>query len=80
MDSWLKNLSDEQIDFICNELRFSKEDLYSMDEDMLYDKVYDPMCDIEIAEIPSDDSEETEHCRNVSEIVTVMGNKYAVEE
>ena len=47
---------------------------------MLYDKVYDPMCDIEIAEIPSDDSEETEHCRNVSEIVTVMGNKFAVEE
>ena len=76
----MKNLSDEQIDFICNELRFSKEDLYSMDEDMLYDKVYDPMCDIEIAEIPSDDSEETEHCRNVSEIVTVMGNKFAVEE
>ena len=80
MDSWLNNLSDEQIDFICNELRFSKEDLYSMDEDMLYDKVYDPMCDIEIGEIPSDDSEETEHCRNVSEIVTVMGNKFAVEE
>lgn len=47
---------------------------------MLYDKVYDPMCDIEIAEIPSDDSEETEHCRKVSEIVTVMGNKFAVEE
>ena len=46
----------------------------------MYDHVYDVMCDIELAEIPDDDSEESERCAMASDIVTELGNALAKEQ
>jgi len=76
-----KELSDAQIQFICEECEITKDDLFHMDEDTLYDAVYDTMCEIEIAEIPSSDDEpESERCIMASDIVTLLGNALAKSE
>lgn len=80
MRETLKELRPELIDFICSECGLSKDELFAMDDDQLYDKVYDPMCDIEMAEIPLDNSPETEHCKKASEIVTILGNTLAEDD
>lgn len=80
MSDSLKDLSKKQISFICSECRLTKEELFALNEDDLYDKVYDVMCDIEIAEIPLDDTPETEHCKMASDLVTILGNTIEVEE
>ena len=81
MKQALDQLTAEQIDFICAECKISKEELLSFDEDELYDRVYDVMCDIEMAEIPdSDEEEECEHCKMASSIVTELGNALAEEQ
>lgn len=49
----LNKLTGEQIQFICQECSTTKDELFNMDEDQLYERVYDKMCDIEIAETPS---------------------------
>lgn len=77
MKEALKDLTKEQIAFICDECGISEEELFALSEDDLYDKVYDAMCDIEIAEIPNGDEEESEHCAAASEIVTILGNAMA---
>ncbi|MCD8343338.1 MAG: hypothetical protein LUC19_02995 [Oscillospiraceae bacterium] len=51
-----------------------------MDDDELYDSVYDIMCDIEIAELGGDDEPESERCEMASDIVTILGNALAEEE
>lgn len=80
MKEALDKLTAEQIDFICTECQISKEELFALDEDALYDHVYDAMCDIELAEIPDDDSEESERCKMASDIVTELGNALAKEQ
>lgn len=80
MKEALDKLTVEQIDFICTECQISKEELFALDEDALYDHVYDVMCDIELAEIPDDDSEESERCKMASDIVTELGNALAKEQ
>jgi len=76
----LKNLTDEQIDFICAEAKIGKENLMGATEEEL-DGIYDLMCDIEIAEIPdSDTEEESDRCRLASSIVTLFGNAIAEAE
>ena len=74
----LKELSAEQIGFICKECSISKDELFAMDDDTLYDEVYDVMCDIEIDEIA--DGEDTERCEMASSIVTELGNTLAEKE
>lgn len=80
MKEALDKLTAEQIDFICAECQISKEELFTLDEDALYDRVYDVMCDIELTEIPADDSEESERCEMASDIVTELGNALAKEQ
>lgn len=81
MKQALDQLTAEQIDFICAECQISKEELLALDEDELYDRVYDVMCDIEMAEIPdSDEEEESKHCKMASSIVTELGNALAEEQ
>lgn len=76
-----KELSDAQIHFICRECNITKDQLMQMDEDTLYDVVYDAMCDIEIAEVPSfDDEPESDRCIMASDIVTLLGNALAMSE
>ena len=63
MTEVLNELTEEQIEFICNECSITEDELFAMDDDELYSGVYDVMCDIEIAEIPSsDDEDESERC------------------
>ncbi len=76
----LYELTAEQIEFICDECEISEEELFALDEDALYDRVYDVMCDIELAEIPADNSEESERCEMASDIVTELGNALAKEQ
>lgn len=81
MTEVLNELTEEQIEFICNECSITEDELFAMDDDELYSGVYDVMCDIEIAEIPSsDDEDESERCRLASEIVTELGNALAKAE
>lgn len=80
MHRQLMTLSDEQLSFICSECHVSEEELLAMNDDDLYDRVYDPMCDIETEETPCDDSPESEHCRMASDIVTILGDALAVDE
>lgn len=73
----LSDMNESQIQFICDETGMEKSDLFRLDEDDLYNIVYDTMCDIEIAETPLDDSPLTQHCKTASSIVTIMGNAIA---
>lgn len=78
MKNALKKLSKEHIVFICDECSVSEDELLSLDDDTLYDEVYEKMCDIEIDEVCSNDGEEeTERCRIASDIVTILGNTIA---
>ena len=80
----LKELTQEQVSFICAECSVTEDELFSMDEDTLYDKVYDVMCDIEVdetmASIDEGEVEESERCILASDIVTILGNALAEEE
>lgn len=81
MKDALNELKQKQIAFICKECSISKEELYSMSEDDLYDRVYETMCDIEIEELCADNGDdETERCEIASDIVTVLGNALRSDE
>lgn len=70
----LKKLKKKQIEFICEECGITEDQLFAMDEDELYDKVYEAMCDIECAETPSTNEPLSEHCAMASNLVTILGN------
>ena len=76
----LSNLTNEQIVFICKECSITKAELFDMDDDTLYEKVYDVMCDIECVETPSSDEPLTYHCQMAADLVTILGNTLADEE
>lgn len=76
----LKDLTTEQIEFICNECSITEEELYAMDDDMLYDRVYDVMCDIECAETLSSDEPLSDHCQMAADLVTILGNTLRTED
>ncbi len=80
MKSAIKELSEEQIQFVCKECSVDEETLFSMDDDELYDNVYDIMCDIECAETPTNGEKLTERCSLASEIVTILGNAISYED
>ena len=73
----VESLEQDQLDFIETELGITPEQIASLVDDELNEKVYEPMCEIEIDEIPSSDEEESERCKMASEIVTVLGNSLA---
>ena len=76
----LKELETEQIEFICKECKITEDELFAMDEDALYDDVYDVMCDIECAETPSNDEPLTDHCQMAADLVTILGNTLRTED
>lgn len=76
----LKDLTGEQIEFICKECSITEDELYAMDDDMLYDRVYDVMCDIECAETQSSDEPLSDHCQMAADLVTVLGNTLRTED
>ena len=74
-----KELTDEEIAFICRECDITPSELQKMGENELYDNVYETMCSIEIAETPlSDDVPESPRCTMASDIVTLLGNAIAM--
>ena len=76
-------LTKEQIDFIAREFGIDEEALKQLDDDAIYDKVYDPCCVIEEVETVAtldDDSDLSERGRIAESIVTLLGNTIAVDE
>lgn len=80
MKEVLNDLSRDQIEFICAECKITEDELFAMDDDALYDNVYDVMCDIECAETPSSNEPLSDHCQMAADLVTILGNTLAVEE
>ena len=78
----VKKLSKKQLDFICSECSISKEELDGMDEEQIYDIVYDTMCDIEVEEVCKKDAldDDSERCDIASDIVTIRGNAMAEKD
>ena len=74
----VEELRDEHFSFIEKEFGITAEEIFRFDDDELDEKVYEPLCEIEIEEIPrTDEEEESERCRLASEIVTILGNSFA---
>ena len=75
MKEVLQGLKHNQIHFICKECSVTMEQLYEMDEDALYDVVYEKMCDVEVEEVCNSSGEsESDRCEMASDIVTLLGN------
>lgn len=75
MKEALEELTREQIEFICEECSLTEEELFELNEDDVYDKVFETMCDIEIDEVCSKvGDEDTERCEIASDIVTLLSN------
>lgn len=74
MKEALKELTPEQVSFICEECSITEEQLNAMSEDELYDSVYDVLCDIEIAETPSNNDPLTARGQMAEDLVTLLGN------
>lgn len=73
----LNGTTAEQIQFICNEMNITKDVLYAMDEDSLYD-VYEAMANIEIDDVCTcSDDEISERGNLAADIVTLWGNVIA---
>ena len=77
--SVIEEMTETQIDFICEELKIRKDLLLEASEDDL-GEIYDILCDIESSETPTDDSPLSERCKIVSDIVTLWGNAIAEAE
>jgi len=69
-------LDQEAVAFLYNEFELSANDFQAMTEDEL-DDLYDQLCDIEIAETPSDNSPLTKRGKMVESIVTIVGNYFS---
>ncbi|MCR5353815.1 MAG: hypothetical protein K6D98_05870 [Clostridiales bacterium] len=70
-------LKQKHFDFLTEEFGFSKENIEEFTDEEMNDKIYEPLCDIETSETPTDDSPLPERCKLVSEIVTTLGNSIA---
>ncbi len=73
----LELLTDEQFDFIKDELGFDKEQIASMSEDEI-DQMYDKITDIEVDEVckvGGDEDELSIRGNIASDIVTAIGNE-----
>lgn len=74
----VENLEEEHLDFINEELGITEEQISQFTDDEVNDKIYEPMCDIEIEEISENDSiPESTRCKIASDIVTILGNSMA---
>ena len=71
----LKEMTEKQIMFICEECNLSEIDLFELDEGDVYSLIFEKMCEIEIDEVCSKiGDEDTERCEIASDIVTVLSN------
>ena len=74
MGEAIKKLTNEQIKVICEECGVMTDELLTLGEDDLYNRVYEKLCDVEIETIPDDDSEEeSDRCKMASDLVTLLG-------
>lgn len=80
MSEVIRKLTKKQIKFICEECGITEDQLFAMDEDALYDEVYDVMCDIECAETPASNEPLSEHCAMAADLVTILGNTLEDDE
>ena len=70
----LKDLNEEQIRFICSELKMSRDELFAKNEDELND-IYDSICDIEVEETcAAGDNDLNERGEMAVSIVDVLGD------
>ena len=77
MSEVLQYLTDEQKLFLKSELGFDEQALSSMNDDELYDKVYDPLCVIEEVETVAAEMNVralSDRGRIAADIVTTLGN------
>ncbi len=65
----VKELKKKHFAFIRQELGISKGELLLFDDDEVNEKVYEPMCEIEIEEIPLDDCKEKSSSRMWERII-----------
>lgn len=73
----LKDLTETQIDFLCEEFALEKSELMGATEDIL-DSIYDDLCEIEVDEtIDAGNGELSDRGKIVSDIVTTFGNAIA---
>ena len=71
-------LEEDHFAFIEDELHIGRDEMKDFDDEEFNDRIYEPMCEIEIEEVPDDDDEpESERCIMASDIVTVLGNSLA---
>ncbi len=80
MTEAVSELNKEQVDFIARELGISEDALKQLDEDALYEKVYDPCCVIEEVETVAtldDGSKLSDKGRIAAGIVTLLGDTIA---
>ncbi len=75
--SGVEQMGKEHFDFIETELGISPDEILDFTDEEMNERIYEPMCDIEIVEIPKDDSEESNRCVIASDIVTILGNSMA---
>ena len=73
----VEKLNEDQLEFIRDELGITPEEISTFSDDEFDEKVYDPMCDIEIEETPLDDSDLSDRGKLAESIVTVLGNSLA---
>lgn len=77
----IKELSKTQIKFVCDECVIDTVTLKNMNEQQVYDIVYETMCNIEIEEVCANtDGNDTVRCAIASDIVTILGNAMARAE
>ena len=73
-----KCMTEEQLNFIMSEFGATKGEISSWNEEK-WEDVYDALCDIELDEI-TPDGEESPRCKLATELVTLFGNKIAIDE
>ncbi len=73
----VERLEDEHFVFIQAELGITPEKVFSFTDEEVNERIYEPMCNIEIEETLKDDEEETERGFIASDIVTILGNSMA---
>ena len=74
----VKEMNKQQIEFIEKEFGIDSDSLTVLDEDKIYEKIYDPCCVIEEVETVAtldDNTELSERGKIASEIVTLLGNE-----
>lgn len=77
--SVINELTSTQLKYLCEKFDMEKDEILSASEETL-DEIYDALCDLECELIPSDNSELSDECKIVGDIITLMGNTLAIPD